>query len=1403
MTEVMVPVNGITRGCARITPDMLPLADLSQAEIEQIVATVPGGVSNVQDIYALAPLQEGILYHHLASQQGDLYVQQATFNFKDRARLDAFVDALQSVIDRHDILRTAVLWEGLCEPVQVVVRQAQLILDECVFEPGHDVATQLLERFDRQHLRLDVRQAPLMRLAFTHDTANQRWIAMLLFHHMALDHTALEVVQHEMQAHLLGHADRLGEAVPFRNYVAQARLGVSREEHEGFFRDMLGDIEEPTLPFGLLDVRGDGSDIEAAGLNLAADLSRRLRAQARQLGVSAASLHHLAWAQVLSKVSGKQDVVFGTVLMGRMQGGEGADRALGMFINTLPLRVDVDTRGVRDGVKATHARLTGLLGHEHASLSLAQRCSGVAAPLPLFSALLNYRHSAMGTASSEAFAAWEGIEALGSEERTNYPLTLSVDDLGEGFYVSALAVPRIGAQRMCVYMNIALEHLVEALEQMPQTPLNSVSILPSAERRHLLVDFNATTRRYPQDRTVHGLFEAQVTQRPQAVAAVHNAQSLTYAELNHRANGLARHLVDLGVQPGDRVAIALERSIELLVSQLAILKCAAAYVPLDVSAPLERQQFMVQDSGAQVVLTSSMALAPEASQRLDLDTLVLNETADNLDLVQSSEAVAYIMYTSGSTGTPKGVLVPHRAINRLVINNGYADFNAEDRVAFASNPAFDASTLDVWAPLLNGGCVVVVDQAVLLTQGRFAALLQEQSVSVLWMTAGLFHQYAAGLMPVFAQLRYLIVGGDVLDPAVIGRVLKEGAPAHLLNGYGPTEATTFTTTHEIKAVGEGGIPIGRPIGNTRVYVLDANQQTVPIGVAGELYIGGDGVAKGYLNRPELTAEKFVADPFNADPGALLYRTGDLARWRADGTVDYLGRNDDQVKIRGFRIELGEIEARLGQHDAVKDAVVLVREDVPGEKRLVAYFTPRDLDVAPHIETLRTHLQGQLPDYMVPAAYVRLDALPLTVNGKLDRKALPTPDQASVFSRVYEAPQGELETVLAQIWQDVLGLQQVGRHDNFFELGGHSLLAVRLLGLLAQANLTVSLAELFQHESVASMALLLQIRSTEVQVQEAFIPVRTTGQQNPLFLVHEFSGLDLYFPMLGKHIDPDIPVYGLPAIPWGEPQLLTMECLASRLVGVIRSVQPQGPYRLAGWSFGGVLAYEIAIQLVGLDEEVEFLGLIDSYLPRLVDQGRERWSPGEAHARHLLDRCEVFWNAGVLKEAELALVLEKLARLQTRLNDFAFEGLVQHCYDEGLLPPELAEYSVAQLWQYLDREVAHGHALAHYSVYPISVPVHLLIAEERKDDAPEHSGYLGWDAVLPKAQMHGVTVPGNHQTMMQAPQVKALGQAISDALGSVATRPAPSPKSRYQPLLTIQGGRADRAPIFCVPGLATA
>ncbi|GFM80231.1 hypothetical protein PSCICN_09230 [Pseudomonas cichorii] len=1099
-TEIRVPANLIEPGCTQITPEMLPLVTISEDQLEQVIASIPGGAANIQDIYPLAPLQEGILYHHLTAKAGDPYVLQTVFGFDNEERLSAFSSALQRVIERHDILRTSFFWEGLDEPVQVVWRQASLSIENLELDPAQgDIDIQLKERFDARQYRMDIGQAPLLRLHYAHDPANQRWLGLLSFHHLVLDHTALEVVSREMEAWLLDTAQHLSEPVPYRNYVAQARLGVSQQDHETFLRGMLGDVEEPTLPFGLHEVQGEGRGIEEHRIALGLNLSKRLRTQARQLGVSVASLHHLAWGQVLSAASGRDDVVFGTVLMGRLNGGEGADRALGMFINTLPLRLQLDAGDVKASVRETHVRLSALLAHEHAPLALAQRCSGVPASTPLFSALLNYRYSAEHILSP----AWQGIEPLKGEERTNYPLTLSVDDKGEDFELTVLVQDGIGAARVAAYMSTALVRLVESLEQDSHIALNSLSVLPEVEREQLLRGFNASAADYPRDSSVQALFERQVAARPEVVAAVHGEQALSYAELNAQANRLAHHLIGQGVIAGDAVAILLPRSLDLLVSQLAIIKCAAIYVPLDINAPQERQAFMVQDSGARHVLTHHDLAVPQDVARIDLDSLDLTQQPDNNpELACSSESAAYIMYTSGSTGTPKGVLVPHRAIARLVINNGYADFNAQDRVAFASNPAFDASTLDVWAPLLNGGSVVVVDQDVLLSLPEFRALLLEQSVSVLWMTAGLFHQYASGLYDAFAQLRYLIVGGDVLDPAVISQVLKYGAPQHLLNGYGPTEATTFSATHEIKAVGEGSIPIGKPLANTRLYILDARQQPVPLGVTGELYIGGDGVALGYLNRADLTEQVFVTDPFSNDPAARLYRTGDLACWLPDGSVEYRGRNDNQVKIRGFRIEPGEIEARLARHEVVKDTVVLVREDVPGDKRLVAYFTSHAVEV--DLEALRTHLQSQLPDYMVPAAYVHLDSLPLTNNGKLDRKALPAPDQQALISRGYEAPQGETETTLAQIWAEVLQVERVGRFDHFFELGGHSLLAVKLIEKMRQQGLSADVRVLFGQPTL--MALAAAVGSgTEVRVPTNLIEpgcTRITPQMLPLVTISE-------------------------------------------------------------------------------------------------------------------------------------------------------------------------------------------------------------------------------------------------------------------------------------------------------------
>ncbi|WP_236640252.1 non-ribosomal peptide synthetase, partial [Pseudomonas syringae] len=726
-TEIVVPANLISEDCQRITPELLPLANLTQAQIDQVVATVPGGVTNVQDIYPLAPLQAGILYHHLAAEIGDPYVLQTQFAFDNRERLNAFVQALQMVIDRHDILRTSVVWDGLDSPVQVVWRQAQLHLDALELDPADgDIGAQLHSRFDPRHYRLDIGQAPLMRVAYAEDSLNQRICAMLLFHHMALDHVALEVVKHEMQAWLAGEADTLAASVPvpYRNYVAQARLGVSEAQHEAFFRDMLGDIDEPTLPFGLQDVQGEGRDIEEASLALDPQMSLRLRAQARQQGVSAASLVHLAWAQVLGKVSNRQDVVFGTVLMGRMQGGEGAERALGMFINTLPLRVSVGEQGVRDGVKATHKRLTALLGHEHASLALAQRCSGVAAPAPLFSALLNYRHSGVGSVSNQAMQAWQGIAVLSGEERTNYPLTLNVDDLGEGFSLTALVVSSIGAQRVCGYMHTALENLLMALEQTPETSLQGLSILPVVEREQLLVAFNDTALDYPQQQTIHGMFEAQVERTPEGVAVVHGEQRLTYRELDQQANRLAHALIKQGVQPDSRVGICVERGADMVVGLLAILKAGGGYVPLDPAYPAERIAYMLQDSAPTAVLaqTATQGLLADVSVpviNLDLsnwqDESVQNPQVPGL----TSAHLAYLIYTSGSTGLPKGVMIEHRnTVNFLTWAHSAFDASALEKTLFSTSLNFDLAVYECFAPLTSGGSIEVVKNVLELQHGE-------------------------------------------------------------------------------------------------------------------------------------------------------------------------------------------------------------------------------------------------------------------------------------------------------------------------------------------------------------------------------------------------------------------------------------------------------------------------------------------------------------------------------------------------------------------------------------------------------------------------------------------------------------------------------------------------------------
>ncbi|MCG1040810.1 MULTISPECIES: non-ribosomal peptide synthetase [Burkholderiaceae] len=1086
--EVVVPPNAITPATTALTPEMLPLIELTQAEIDRIIKQVPGGVANIQDIYALSPLQDGILFHHLLTRDGDPYLLITQLAFDTRARLDQYLDALQQVVNRHDILRTALVWEGVSTPAQVVWRQAPLSVIELTLEPADGpIAEQLARRFDSRHARLDLTQAPLLRLAVAQDT-DDRWVLVQLMHHLLGDHSTLEMMHVEVQAFIAGEGRRLPPAQPFRNLIAQARLGVNQAEHERFFSDMLADIEEPTLPFGLVQVHRNGTQVSEAHRMLPQALNDRLRAQAKRLGVSLASLCHLAWAQVLARASGQQQVVFGTVLFGRMQAGGGADCAMGLFINTLPLRVNLDG-SVKTSVCATHARLAALLEHEHASLALAQRCSSVPAGTPLFSALLNYRHNVV---TLDEHGMPPGIERLSIEERTNYPLALSVEDFGKALGLTMQTVEPLEPARMCGYMQQALQSLSDALEAAPDTPVQQLQVLPEAERQLLLDTWNATQQAYPEHGCVHQLFEAQAEHTPKAPALVFKEQTLSYAELNAQANRLAHQLIERGVKPEMRVALCVERSPALVVGLLAILKAGGAYVPLDPVYPSERLAYILSDAAPALVLAdvAGRAALGEAAlaSRTVLDPNALPLCSDVNPSVPDLTArnLAYVIYTSGSTGTPKGVMVEHRS----VVNYAQAQLtcyriNACSRVVQFASFSFDTSVSEIMV-LVCGASLYLLPNETRYDRQRLWDYLEKHTITHATFPPALL-QNSENLPNLGAPLT-LILAGEAASASLFRNLASQCV---VFNAYGPTETTVCATVWlGSRDLSSTVVPIGRPLNNIRVYLLDAHGQPVPLGAVGELYIGGAGVARGYLNRPQLTAERFVPDPFCEVPDARMYKTGDLARYLPDGNLEYLGRNDHQVKLRGFRIEPGEIEACLRAHPQVHDAVVLATGE-GSHKRLVAYVVAEaDESLA---STLRAQVAAALPEYMVPAAFVRLDAWPLTPNGKLDRRALPEPDAQALAHHAYEAPQGELETTLAEIWAELLGVERVGRHDSFFALGGHSLLAVRLMNRVAALGVPLPLAALFAAPTLAALAAALNAqRASDSSAPPTITPVSRAG-----------------------------------------------------------------------------------------------------------------------------------------------------------------------------------------------------------------------------------------------------------------------------------------------------------------------
>lgn len=874
---------------------------------------------------------------------------------------------------------------------------------------------------------------------------------------------------------------------------------------------------------------------------------------------------------------------------------------------------------------------------------------------------------------------------------------------------------------------------------------------------------------------LHQLFEERVQIAPGAVAVDFEGESLTYAELNRRANRLARYLRARRVRPDVAVGIFMERGVDLIVAVLAITKAGGAYVPLDPDYPTERLAFMLKETGVAVVLTQHRVCnrLPEASAEaicVDGDWPQIAVEADsNLERVATSQSLAYILFTSGSTGTPKGVCIEHRAVMRLVINTNYVQLSSSDCIAQASNASFDAATFEIWGALLNGARLAIVHKETLLSADALARDIRTRGINTLFLTTAIFNEHAYRSPQLFGDLHCLLFGGEACDAMAVRRVMQYTPPRRLINAYGPTEATTFATWFEVTRPSEGtlpedtacegvrvGVPIGRPVANTRCYVLDAALRPVAIGVTGELYLGGLGVARGYLNRPELTAERFMQNPFCA--GDRLYKTGDLVCYLPDGNLKYVARADQQIKIRGFRIEPGEVEAALLREENISRCAVIAREDVPGDQRLVAYLVLKNGSAQVAAQDLRFRLASHLPPYMVPAAFVFIDSLPLSANGKLDRRSLPPPSayhDADAAAADDEAD--EVEQKVRKIWETFLNDKPIGLDANFFDLGGHSILAIRLLNAIEeQFNRKMELSVMFKAPTIKDQAALLRQSSPEAPVR-CTVAVQAEGDGPPLFFVSGFGGALLPFHSLRKSLGKQQPLYVLDsnAVAASTEKRLTLADIAARMIVDLRNIQPLGPYYLAGFSLGGYIIYEIAQQLQRAGEPVGMLALLDSPAP-----GYPRRLPAPIRALLHVKHAWSLTSGDMLK-----YLGERVHLLRKYFVNVA---------------PELAfakhrDAAATALARRIRRSaVATYDAWSAYAPAPYPGRVMLIRASEQKlppgviDDDPA----MGWGR-LAKLGVHVVDLKCAHARMLHVENSAALAKILSAGLSPEGASRSPS------------------------------
>lgn len=1308
------------------------------------------------DVLPVTPLQEGLLFHALYEHERDapdVYLVQLVFELEGPVDADRLRTSAQALLDRHPNLRAAFRRRRGGQPVQVVPHRATLPWAEAdLTAQGVDTEeawARLLDE-DRGH-GFDPASPPLLRCTLAR-TGERRHRLLVTHHHVLLDGWSVSVLLRELLAVYAadGDASVLTPVPPYRDFL-QWLEGRDRTADEAAWRDALDGVTEPTR---LAPSATPGTtDLAQARIELPAGTGAALTARARSLGVTMNTLVQSAWAILLGRLTGRDDVVFGTTVSGRPAELPGVESMVGLFINTIPTRVRLrpaDTLG--DLLHQVQEGYVRLLDHHHLGLADIQRAVGVP---ELFDTLLVFENypvdpEAMGEGGDEGES--EGLHVTGSSGRdaTHYPVTLVALPGPRPRFRLAYRPGLFDADRA----DATLARLVRILEAMaadPELPQGRLGLLvPGELPRHAELP-------PPPGRTLGDLWSAQVAATPDADAVLDRGTHLTYGELDARAGQLAARLAALGAGPERVVGIALPRTAELIVGVLAVLKTGAAYLPLDPAYPADRLAYILADARPVVVLatTETAGALPDGTPLLDPGSKGSQQAIEPTYLSPSN--LAYITYTSGSTGRPKGVLATHRGAVEFV-EWTHAEFGPDRlaRVLFSTSLNFDVSVFEIFSPLLCGGRVEIVENLLALTDGTARDVGLVSGVPTVMATvlaerpAVSPHTVALGGEPISEQLRADV---EAVFPG-----------ARLVNFYGPTEATIYATAWQSDAHPDdkAAPPIGRALARNHVHLLDHALHPVPDGAVGEVYIAGGGPARGYLGHPGLTAERFVADPFGG-PGERMYRTGDLAVRGPDGQLRFLGRADQQVKLRGFRIELGEIEAVLATHPAVAQAAVTVREDGRGEKQLVAYVVPSEgaqpgvqggsrlTGAATTADDLREHLGRALPAHMVPSAFAGLGSLPRTASGKLDRKALPAPDTRCTAKT---APRTGREETLRTIFAEVLGLTtaRVGVHDSFFDLGGHSLLAPRLTSRIrAELGTRLPMRALFDTPTVAALAR----RTTEREAPEApcadrpgqsgtaplgpLLPLRARGDRDPLFCLPPASGLAWGFAGLARHIDPGRPLFGLQSrglIPGQKPAGTLAEVVAEHTARV-REIQPHGPYHLLGYSMGGLVAYDVAVGLQAAGEQVALLALLDSFPGAWLRQG-----PAPSDRPALLRSLLSVLGREVPEDETEPLTNNRFAELVRRVPD---------------MPGSLDD---AELTALVDVTANNRRLLGEFA--PTSYRGDLLFFTAEADPDAVSGRYGSWQPYV-EGRIHNHDIPCTHGEMTRPTSLDRVGPVLDSHL----------------------------------------